>query len=261
MMIDELRTDGIAFAQDWLRPHEVVEVFEHLMDRTIQMGGHVTKYAGGGPTTREFMADQDKHAGNSLGCYDLETAATCPHLMPKALNYLSLAEEYFSEEALIYSVNLWWSLAGGAIKPEVQAWHRDVDDRKFLAMFFYLTRVGKDEAHYYARGSHKTTTEFSSNDGNVVGVVGEPGIFFIEDGYGFHMGMHPNKYSRLAAWARFGVSDPPLSYGVDGLHPVENEKLFSQMTGKERRATKLLVKGKEHETIGLDKEKTPNATA
>jgi hypothetical protein len=119
----------------------------------------------------------------------------------------------------------------------VQAFHRDVDDKKFLALYFYLSDVDDDAAHVYEIWHHGDGPE-----GTNFRVTGPAGTMFIEDGAGFHKGNHPKKRPRLAAWVRFGVSDPPDSYKVDRLYPVTAPALWDCMNEKQRRMTRLIVK-------------------
>ncbi len=44
------------------------------------------------------------------------------------------------------------------------------------------------------------------------------------------------------AWARFGVSDPPPSYGVDGLYPVECSVLWGRLDERQRRMTRHILR-------------------
>jgi len=205
------------------------------------MGGHVTRYAGkSAVTTAEFLGDPEPHHPNALACYEFSTSVRCPHLIETALLYADLIEDYFQREPVLYSVNLFWSFPGGRVPSEVQAWHRDVDDSIQAAMFFYLTPVTIEEAHLYVETSH--VTEAGASNGVVRELVGEAGTFFIENPYGWHMGRHPQHKHRLMAWARFGVSDPPQSYGVDGLYQVVHEALWDRLDEKQRRITRLILR-------------------
>jgi len=229
----DLAAFGFFLPHDWLTLRQVGDIFVHLADEPMWMGGHVTKYASkSGVTTRAFMANPEPHHCNTFACYEFPVSVRCPHLIDTALRYADTVEEYFGQEPVLYSVNIFWSFPGGREPPEVQAWHRDVDDSSQAAMFVYLTTVTPEEAHLY-RGEGTEEREFT----------GDRGTFFIENPYGFHMGRHPQKRSRLMAWARFGVSDPPLSYGVDGLYQVEHPALWERLNDKQRRITRLIVKG------------------
>lgn len=222
-----------------LSPEQLLEISAHLVDKSIYLGGHVKRAAlSGSIKTRDlWLHDRPRRIyRHSLGCYDFDAIVTCPHLILTALESAELAEAYLEQEPVLYSANLWWSFPGGAVKPEVQGWHRDIDDKKFLVVYFYLTAVSIEEAHFYQVGSHR------GNNERTAAITGKAGQMFIEDGYGMHKGEHPRRRPRLAAWVRFGVSEPPESYKIDELYPVFAPALWEVMTEKQRRMTRLIVK-------------------
>ncbi len=237
-MKDELATKGIVVPDDWLTLKQVEEIFTHLADEFMWMGGHVTRYAGkSAVTTAMFLADPEAHYPNSLACYEFSASVRCPHLIETALRYADLIEDYFQREPVLYSVNLFWSFPGGRVPSEVQGWHRDVDDSIQAAMFFYLTPVTTEEAHLFREGTHVPDMGDVERE-----IVGDRGMFFIENPYGYHMGRHPQHNARLMAWARFGVSDPPQSYSGDGLYQVEHPALWDRLDEKHRRITRHILK-------------------
>ena len=210
-----------------LTSEQVAEIHLHLLDKRIWLGGHVKRCALSGMVdTRDFIRDKKKYYKHSLGCYDFDAIVNCPHLIKPALDYADLAEWYLGQEPVVYSANIWWSFPGGRVEPVVQGWHRDVDDTKFLVIYFYLSDVDADGAHLYKSGV----------------ITGPIGQMFIEDGSELHKGNHPKKRPRLAAWVRFGVSEPPDSYKVDRLYPVIAPALWDCMNEKQRRMTRLIVK-------------------
>jgi hypothetical protein len=187
-------------------------------------------------TTAQLLGDPEQHYANSLACYEFPVSVRCPHLIETALRYADTVEEYFGREPVLYSVNIFWSFPGGRTPSEVQGWHREIDDSIQAAMFFYLTDVTSEEAHLYREGTHAGADNETERE-----VVGDRGTFFIENPYGFHMGRHPLTRSRLMAWARFGVSDPPPSYGVDGLYPVAHRALWNRLNERQRRITRHIL--------------------
>ena len=234
-MIEQLKHDGIVTLGS-LTHEQGAEIYLHLLDKPIYLGGHVKRTCTGMAETRDFIRDKRRFYRHSLACYDFDAIVTCPHLIKVALDHADLAEEYLEQEPVVYSANIWWSFPGGFVNPEVQKQHRDVDDEKFLALYFYLSDVDREAAHVYCRGSHRgDTTEMMT-------ITGPAGTMFIEDGSGCHYGNHPSKRPRLAAWVRFGVSDPPSSYKVDGLYPVKAPALWDCMNEKQRRMTRLIVR-------------------
>jgi hypothetical protein len=238
-MKEQLERDGVAMLGG-LTPEQLLEISTHLVNKPVFLGGHVKRCAlDGSITTKDLWLEHRPRRvyRHSLGCYDFDAIVTCPHLILKALESAELAEGYLEQEPVVYSANIFWSFPGGPVMPEVQQWHRDVDDKKFLVVYFYLTAVSIEEAHFYEVGSHRR-----GNTERTAVITGKAGQMFIEDGYGLHKGMHPQHRPRLAAWVRFGVSDPPESYKIDELYPVFAPSVWEKMNEKQRRMTRLIVR-------------------
>ena len=156
-------------------------------------------------------------AGNST-CWAPEDLLKAPGFFEYAMGFTDLARAYLGQEPVLYSVNAFTTYPiSGPMNPDIQEWHRDKDDSKFLALFVYLTDVlaENDGAHLYKLGTHN-----GAKDGPVSTVLGRVGTAFIADGRGLHMGIRPTSHPRTIAWARWGVSDPPASYVWDRQSPV-----------------------------------------
>lgn len=238
-MLEQLKRDGIAMLGS-LSPEQLLEISTHLVDRKIFLGGHVKRCAQSGSITTKdlWLCNRPRRIyRHSVGCYDFDAIVTCPDLILTALKSAELAERYLDQEPVVYSANIFWSFPGGEVKPDVQQWHRDLDDEKFLVVYFYLTHVSPEEAHLYQRGSHR-----GGPPGEIMPITGRSGQMFIEDGSGLHRGEHPKRRPRLVAWVRFGVSDPPESYKIDELYPVFAPSVWEKMNDKQRRMTRLIVK-------------------
>ena len=235
--LHEIQDRGFTVADSGLSAAQAANAIDYLAPLPIYLGGHVRQYASGGVA---HMADVSKEwavsGGHALACYDYEAVVRCPHLVEKALMFADLAEAYFGREPLLYSLNGWWAFPAGNVYPETQAFHRDVDDEKFLAVFFYLTDVSTDGPHEFIDGSHRDPNVPANAAPSAI--YGPAGAVFLAHTYGYHRGRKPEDNPRLAAWARFGVSDPPLSYGIDKLHPVETDKA---LTERERRIARLVI--------------------
>ena len=236
-MIDDIRRDGIAVADHKLSGPQLNRIWQYLAPRSMYLGGHVIRYAGRGATlTTSYLADPAPYYDHALACYDQETVVLCPELLETALGYVDVAERYLEQEPVLYSMNMWWAFPGGPVQSVTQEFHRDPDDVKFLAMFFLLTDCSTDGVHEFKAG-----TQEGGEMSRIVTVADRPGTIFLADTRGFHRGPKPVSSGRLAAWARFGVSDPPLTYGVDGLVPIATW-LYGDMTDRERRITRLITK-------------------
>jgi hypothetical protein len=89
----------------------------------------------------------------------------------------------------------------------------------------------EDGAHFYQRGSHRLRDDqlgyhfMFPTDSVLETVTGRAGTTFLTDTFGFHMGQRPTTKPRLLLWARWGVSNPPESYGWDQLRPASSALL------------------------------------
>lgn len=196
-------------AEGWLdlpslSPHQVDEVLGFLKSREVFNGRHVVQ----GDT--EGFSSWEAAAGANVLCWRLGDAVTAPHLLERALGMTDFAAEYLGVETpLLYSMNVFCTRPGQPVRPDIQDWHRDSDDVRFLPMFFYLTDVGPDA---------RQELRF---DGREVAIDGPAGTVFLSDTMREHRGLKPQTSERIIAWARWGVSDPPASYQWDRLVPID----------------------------------------
>ncbi len=164
-----------------------------------------------------------RHQPGNSNCWAPEDVLRAPHFAEFALSLTDQARAYLGLAPLLYSVNAFTTYPiAGPMNPDIQAWHRDKDDVRFLALFVYLTDVLKPEdgAHLFKRGTHR-----GLSDGPSQTVLGPAGTAFFADTRGFHMGIRPSAKPRTIAWARWGVSDPPASYLWDKQSPCSREVL------------------------------------
>lgn len=179
-------------------------------------------------------------AGNST-CWAPEDVLRAPHFFEFALALTSVAKEYLGQEPLLYSVNAFTTYPiAGPMNPDIQEWHRDRDDVRFLALFVYLTdvRYAEEGAHLFKLGTH-------NGMGNGDGVIlGHTGTAFLADTRGLHMGVRPTHRSRTMAWARWGISDPPASYMWDKQAPCDKSVLGDRYPTDEslRSSIRLVVR-------------------
>lgn len=160
--------------------------------------------------------------GNST-CWAPEDVLQAPHFFEFAVGFTPVVAGYLQQNPLLYSVNAFTTYPiDGPMNPDIQAWHRDRDDVKFLALFVYLTDVIEkaDGAHLFQRGTHE-----GSQFGEVRTMLGPAGTAFLADTRGIHMGLRPTSKPRTIAWARWGVSDPPASYLWDQQRPCDKAVL------------------------------------
>jgi Phytanoyl-CoA dioxygenase (PhyH) len=222
-LLEELRINGVAELPTRIN---ALAVREHL-DQFPVFNAHVRAKA----TAQGKLAT----APWPMFCHEMEAAVTAPGLFETALQMLPIADEYFGEPALMYSMNAFWTqpAPGAPLYADTHDWHRDGDDRKQLVMFAFGTDVAlrEDGAHLYQRGSHLIRDEaglmhpnMNPREDTVIAVTGTAGKVFLTDPWGLHMAPRPQK-RRLLLWARFGVSCPPEAYRWDKLVPVSRARI------------------------------------
>lgn len=227
--------DGIAKPLGWFGDWTA---FKAHLERVPHYPGHVLSQGDG------YGRDYEWAQAHETTSHRMEDVVRAPYFLDFALSFTDLAEAYLGSFPRLYSLNAFWTRPGlGDPDPNIQEWHRDRDDRKFLVLFLYGSDVLADEdgPHCFARGTHRM------NDGKHREPAGEPvervygpaGTFFFADTSGLHRGIKPVRGERLLAWARWGVSDPPASYGWDGLSPVKLER--AAPSERIRESTRLVV--------------------
>ena len=200
---DELRRDGIAVLRRKFRA--LPEFLEHLAARPVYRN-HVR---------------QGKPSEGPLGswpwmCHDMHDVLRAPGFLEEAVSLAPLAQDYLGMQPLLYSLNAFYTEPGAQPKPDIQQFHRDADDSRFVALFLYCTDVldDGDGPHQFVRGSHR-----GGDGADTVSIHGVAGTLFLADTRGLHRGLVPRR-RRMVAWARFGVSDPPAAFVWDGLTPL-----------------------------------------
>ncbi len=206
-MIADIERDGVAVAPPMVGAQETLA---YLSSRPTY-SGHVK----GASVSR-------RNEGSST-CWTPDDVLGAPHFWEFALGMTDVARGYLGPNALLYSVNAFTTYpTDGPMNPDIQAWHRDKDDVKFLALFVYLTDVSDRTAgaHLYRAGTHHGGAK-----GEEISVLGPAGTAFLADGRGLHMGVRPATKPRTMAWARWCVSDPPPSYVWDKITPCDRAVL------------------------------------
>lgn len=200
----------------------------------VYKGSHVFSFDG------RPQAMADVRAGFPMAGYTTDQVLRAPGLID-AMNdprLVDLIECYLGCVPTLYSVNAWWSHP--ADKPEmtnVQYFHRDTDDWRFLTLFIYLTDVGDDGGpHQVVPGSHSLDgmrrlvrkaswfprfdveksfvedmgEEFSANcerlfTKEAANLTGSAGSMYLVNTMALHRGLVPSRTSRLVVWARYGL--------------------------------------------------------
>lgn len=203
----DLDRDGVVVLDvvPWI--HEFVR---YLDSCPLYPDGHVKKYCKPEPCDRSQC---------EVGAYSMADVTRAPHLLQYAMSLNAFAAAYLQTmQPRLYSLNAFWTRAGSApLYPPTQTWHRDGDDVRYLALFFYGTDVPtpEDGSFCFRRGTHVPGVEA----GEEIKVTGPAGTVFAVAGNVLHAGIKP-KNERLLIWARYCITDPCWGYGNDDNKPI-----------------------------------------
>lgn len=204
---------------------KIQEMNDYLLSRPIYANAHVpqtSRNAGQEPMPREMAS------ASECVCVHTDDAILAPHLIEKGLSTIDLAAEYLGRDPPVaYSMNIFWTRPGPAgTRPDIQEFHTDSDDERFLAMFVYLTDI-LDRAD----GPHELVDR---EDGAVHTVYGPAGTVFLADTSLPHRGVKPTRGERGIAWFRWGVSDFPPANRWDKIEPIDIARLGQRVLPEPR---------------------------
>lgn len=208
----ELRQFGFAYLNPLL-PSEVASINRYFDTCDVYYDAHVPQTA---RNAGRMAAPRDLYHGE---CYCVHTsdAILAPLLWERALGVTRITAEYLNVECpTLYSANAFWTVAGsGPIRPDIQAFHRDYDDARFVAMFTLLTDT------YINNGQQ----ELEGPDGVVREIYGRAGTIFMADTSRSHRGLKPTRGQRGIHWFRWGISERPEANRWDRIEPVAAARL------------------------------------
>lgn len=241
---EALRTDGICFLpQLKLSPADLAEISAHLADKYLYDwydSNRLVKIDSGIP---KDMVKLSYRAADLVGCKPLVRLANSPVV-------LDAVTQVLGARPTIGWFESWWTV-GDHQTPESlhydDAYHRDVDDFKFVKLFAYLTDTDAENgAHSFVRGSHRsdyltrrgTITDkeveqhYAPDD--IMTVVGQAGSVFLEDTWGIHRPLLARKGRRqifsalyaLTPWVPRNARHMPDLALPEGLDPYVNRVLF-----------------------------------
>jgi hypothetical protein len=174
-------------------------------------------------------------------CYDMQDVILAPGWFEKAVELLPIASAYLEVKPYLYSMNAFYTAPASFTKRDIQEFHRDTDDSRFVVLFLYCTDVFIDAegAHQFQLKSHRCDVD----DPETKTVLGSAGTMFFSDTRGLHRGLVPRNRRRMIAWARYGVSNPPAAYIWDELTPVDKTLLGARYPSDPelQEAVKLVV--------------------
>lgn len=250
----------------------IEELHRYFADQPVHKGANALSFDGRPKSLEAARRDF------SMAAYSAETVMRAPGLID-AMNdprLLHLIEEYLGCVPTLYSVNAWWSFV--APKPEmtnVQFFHRDTDDWRFLTLFIYLTDVGPHGGpHEVVPGSHsmdgmksllkgipfwrpKMDLEKSFIDdmgeefslaceqhfkSAAVQLTGPAGSMHLVNTMALHRGVVPTGNDRLVVWARYGLGSNTNSADLErGPLSVRFVPTNLKGTPRERYVNRLLI--------------------
>ena len=220
-VLDELERDGLS-RRFRLPPAIVGEIVSYA---------HATRCYGDRDLSSGFLyAERDQrfltaaYVNTALECDAIRRLSHDKTLLEIAARYLRCPEP------VLQSANLTWSFPVDATDRErslaAQVFHYDLDDYRFLKLFFYVTDVAagngphqcvvgthrhkrlRDQIRFGRRTDQYVATTYGSD--NIVTLLGPAGFGFAEDTRCFHRGIPPTTGDRLLFQLAFARTD----YGV-----------------------------------------------
>ncbi len=231
--IEDLQARGFSILRP-LSDSELAETNGFLLSRSIYVDAHVPQ------TQRNRGADtrypRASAPASECVCVHTDDAILAPHLLERAMELTDVAASYLGRDPPVsYSANVFWTRPGpGEVRKDIQAFHRDADDDRFLAMFVYLTDVVRDD---------DGPQDLEGPDGVSRAIYGSAGTVFLADTSRPHRGRKPTTGERGIAWWRWGVSDRPAANEWDKIEPISAGRLGLRYPSdpRLRESIKLLV--------------------
>lgn len=196
-----------------MAPAHFEEMQEFLLSRMVYVDAHVPQTARNRGSDARFIRDGAEATASECVCVHTDYAIIAPHWMERGLELTDLASAYLGRDpAVAYSSNFFWTRPGAApVRDDIQAFHKDADDERFLGMFIYLSDVYSDE-----QGPH----DLEGPDGVVRTIYGPAGTMFLANTMLPHRGRKPTAGERGFGWWRWGVSDRPPANEWDKIEPI-----------------------------------------
>ncbi len=169
---------------------------------------------------RELFALAQAPPGVRVADYHLRDVIACPHILALANSapLLGLAARYMRCKPTISALGLRWSFPVAGDASDLQAFHRDSEDWRYLKVLVYLTDVDHDAGpHVYLHGSHLSQApvrlRFYSDDeiaanygaGRLLTATGTRGFCFAVDTAGIHKGTAPHLLPRLMLQIQYSL--------------------------------------------------------
>jgi len=227
-----------------LTPAQVADVYKHLAARS-PLPGYVAGRLSSVQQEQVFTLAECQ-SKSLWACYRPRDVISTPHLLDAAIapDILAAVRAWLCAEPVIYSMNVFWTFPRQEVSG-TQIFHRDFDEARFVAVFFYLTDftvddgaqrfvIGSHDADVFKqacdrygtlpyeryRDSHKDPIVHGSLEHNFpVGILtGLAGTCVMMLPSGLHCGGLP-RTPRLLAWVRYGTH-ANSAYVSDRISPV-----------------------------------------
>jgi hypothetical protein len=155
-----------------------------------------------------------------LGDYPMRSVIDCPHILALANSpqLLDLATRYIGCKPTISALSLRWSFPSKSGDQQLQSFHRDSDDWRYLKVMVYLTEVEANGGpHVFVQGTHLEAATLRLHfypDADVlarygaeriVTVTGPRGMGFAVDTAGIHKGQVPTGARRLMLQIQYSL--------------------------------------------------------
>lgn len=208
-ILEELATTGRAMLNPFTR-RQIVDIRAHLWSREVYTDAHVPIGAireGRGAIARTMLPSDCE-----CFCTSTRDAILTPHVLERALSLTDIAADYVGRNPpVMYSMNAFWTRPGPKeTRSDIQEFHIDPDDTRFVALFLFLTDVDNDAAQ-----------ELTGPDGIRRGMTGPAGTVFLADTSHSHRGKKPRYGERGIMWVRWGASDQPAANISDEIKPID----------------------------------------
>lgn len=164
-----------------------------------------------------------------LGRHTIKDNLECPGFIDIMTNenITRTASSYLGAPATLSMAFAMWSFVDPHSAPrEMQLFHRDSDDYKFLKFFIFLseTEIGNGQqsfvqsshidysmpSEFYRLGRFSEESIRENENNKIVNFTGPPGTGWFVDTYGLHKGSVPRKTNRLMIQLQFTYTPVPL---------------------------------------------------
>ena len=227
--VEQLRQKGGLDLGAMVSADQAGEIERYLSAKPLLVGRAPGRAEGEAATLDAVPRDRN------YACYRYLDLWQSPHLLELATQdrLLDLAHAYLGCTPTLQAFNAFWALPDRPAEPQREAFHRDIEDFRSLAIFVLLTPVeaATEGGHPYVEGSHdlalleaslradgvRTKMEYLIA-GTFVGpmslrlfhrsarrFLGPAGAAFGIDPYGLHRSVGPRHHPQLLLELRFGT--------------------------------------------------------